>query len=235
MKKETQFRWPLFEFVSDAKYEAESFVSVCDEENISPAIQVRSDSASNSFVTRDLEYLSHEFCVGEALSVDFGQPDQVDALITRLTGDHPLMITLTSPDGEDTLLSHLTSMPNQERRIHIASYRGSSETALVLIRKFPKLYIGIDGVCTFKNASRIRDLIFDAPIERLLLESNYPAVKPNIPDGLFETNSNKGVSPLPDHCNSFVLYVAQQVALVKQLPIESVLEITCTNLKDCYF
>lgn len=70
-------------------------------------------------------------------------------------------------------------------------YSGSLEMA----RLFNKLgfYLGIGGICTFKNASKIVDVIKNIPLEYIVLETDSPYLSPEPYRGRVNEPSNIGI------------------------------------------
>lgn len=77
-------------------------------------------------------------------------------------------------------------------------------------------YISISGIVTFKNAEDIREIVKFVPLDRLLLETDSPYLAP---------------SPFRGKINepAYTVYVAEQVALLKEISIETVSSITTDN------
>ena len=98
--------------------------------------------------------------------------------------------------------------------IHCYSY--SPEMA----REYIKMgyYLGVGGVVTFKNGKKLKETVREAPIERLLLETDCPYLSP-------EPNRGKRNSSLN------LPYVAQAIAELKNMTAEEVIRITEENAK----
>ncbi len=82
-------------------------------------------------------------------------------------------------------------------------------------------YIGIGGVITFKNAKTLREVAAQTPLERILLETDCPYLAP-------EPNRGKRNSSLN------LTYVGAEIARVKGVPCDEVVETTCENAKKLY-
>ena len=65
--------------------------------------------------------------------------------------------------------------PNVKGIFH--SYSGSSEMARELVKR--GWYISFSGVVTFKNASRVREVLSTIPLDRLLIETDAPYLAPH--------------------------------------------------------
>ena len=81
--------------------------------------------------------------------------------------------------------------------------------------------IGIGGVVTFKNARKAKEAVEYTPIDRILLETDCPYLTP-------EPNRGKRNSSLN------LPYVAKQIAKLKGMTAEEVVEITDLNARKFY-
>ncbi len=101
--------------------------------------------------------------------------------------------------------------------IHCFSY--SAELA----REYVKMgfYIGIGGVVTFKNARKLKETAAEVPLEQIVLETDCPYLAP-VP------NRGKRNSSLN------LKYVAEEIARIRGLATEEVIEQTAINAKQLY-
>jgi TatD DNase family protein len=81
--------------------------------------------------------------------------------------------------------------------------------------------ISFSGILTFKNAQNLRDIVAWMPLDRLLIETDSPYLAP-VP--------HRGKTNQP----AWVACVAQQVADIKGLPIESVAQATSHNFERLF-
>ena len=77
-------------------------------------------------------------------------------------------------------------------------------------------FISFSGIITFKNAQEIRDVAKVIPLESILIETDSPYLAP-VP--------NRGKTNEP----SYVRYVLEEVARVKELPVDTVAQATTQN------
>ena len=77
-------------------------------------------------------------------------------------------------------------------------------------------YIAIGGVVTFKNAVKMKDVAREVPLNKLVLETDSPYLTP-VP---FRGKPNKP---------AYVKYVAEEVAKIREMPLEELIDITTTN------
>ena len=77
-------------------------------------------------------------------------------------------------------------------------------------------YISYSGIVTFKNAKQVQAAAKTVPSDRLLVETDCPFLAP-VP--------NRGKTNEP----SYVLHVAEQIAQLRQTPLEVIAEATTAN------
>jgi len=82
-------------------------------------------------------------------------------------------------------------------------------------------YIGVDGPVTFRHASRLRGIIRQLPLERLLIETDCPYPTPE---------PYRGQRNEPAH----VRFVAQAIAELQSLPFEEVASVTTANARRLF-
>lgn len=101
--------------------------------------------------------------------------------------------------------------------IHCYSY--SVEQAIEYLEM--GYYIGIGGVVTFKNSKKLKEVVKQIPIDRIVLETDCPYLAP-------EPNRGKRNSSLN------LKYVAAAIGEIKELSEEQVIDITFENAKRVY-
>ena len=94
------------------------------------------------------------------------------------------------------------------------SFGGNCEELEEVLR-YPNFLVGINGVVTYKNG-RIRDYLSLAPLDRIVLETDAPYLSP-VP--------HRGKRNEP----AFVPMIAQKVAEVYNVPVETIAEKTTQN------
>ena len=82
-------------------------------------------------------------------------------------------------------------------------------------------YISFSGIVTFKNAGDIREVARFVPLERMLIETDSPYLAPMPYRG--KTNNP-----------SYVPLVAQQIAQIRQLPLEVIADATSRNFESLF-
>lgn len=101
--------------------------------------------------------------------------------------------------------------------IHCYSY--SAEMACEYLKM--GYYLGIGGVLTFKNARKLKETVQNAPMERILLETDCPYLAPEPFRGK-RNDSGK------------LIYVAEELARLKGLTPQEVIRITEENARRFY-
>ncbi len=99
------------------------------------------------------------------------------------------------------------------------SYSGSSEMAKELIKR--GWYISFSGVVTFKNASRVREVLSTIPLDRLLIETDAPYLAPHPNRGKMNHSGN-------------LEYTVNAIASVFEKSPEEIADITFENAKRIY-
>lgn len=101
----------------------------------------------------------------------------------------------------------------------VHSFSGSVEVAKELTSY--GFMLGINGICTFKNASNILEVIKEIPLKYLLLETDAPYLTP-------EPFRGKVNEP------RYTIYMANKVADIKGVSVGEVIEETNKNAKRIY-
>jgi len=83
------------------------------------------------------------------------------------------------------------------------------------------MHISLSGVVTFKNAPEVKEIGKAAPLDKLLIETDAPFLAPD---------PNRGKRNEP----SYVRYVAQEIARLKDIPVEKVAEETTKNANQLF-
>ena len=101
--------------------------------------------------------------------------------------------------------------------VHCFSY--SPEIALEAVKM--GFYIGVGGVVTFKNAKKLKESVELIPMERILLETDCPYLAPDP----FRGKRNSSL---------YLDYVVKEIASIKGIDEEKVIEITYKNALEMY-
>ena len=96
-------------------------------------------------------------------------------------------------------------------------------SSLEMAENFIKLgyKIGVGGVVTFKNAKKLQDIVQKINLEHILIETDSPYLSP-------EPLRGKKNEPIN------VKYVAEKIAELKQISLETVINITTNNALELF-
>ena len=101
--------------------------------------------------------------------------------------------------------------------IHCFSY------SLEMAKEYVKMgfYIGVGGVVTFKNGRKLKEIVEEIPLEKILLETDSPYLAP-VP---YRGKRND---------SSYLSYVAEEIAQIKGITVEEVISTTEKNAKQLF-
>lgn len=103
---------------------------------------------------------------------------------------------------------------NKAENVLFHCFSGSVEFMKECVRE--GWYIALGGVVTFKNAVKMKDVAREVPLDRLVLETDSPYLTP-VP---YRGKPNKP---------AYVRYVAEEIAKIREMPLEELIDITTTN------
>lgn len=133
--------------------------------------------------------------------------------------DMPVVIhTREADDDTREILSNFTASLNKKGVIH--SFTSSVELAEYCLGE--GFSLGFNGISTFNKAENVREVIALTPVEQILLETDSPYLTP-VP--------YRGKSNAP----YYLPFIAEQVAAIKALPIESLLQTCYRNSEAVFF
>lgn len=125
----------------------------------------------------------------------------------------PIIVHTREAEG-DTIKLLQTHMEKRRFKGLIHCFTGSQILAKAALDI--GMYISVSGIITFKNASELREVVRDVPLNRLLIETDSPYLAP-VP--------YRGKSCQP----SYVEYVAKTLAEIKNTSLAKIAEITTAN------
>ena len=126
-------------------------------------------------------------------------------------------------EAENDVFDILSSNLPNDWKIHLHCYTGSYEVATKFLNHFPNLYLGVSGVVTFPNASQVHSVVYNVPIERMILETDAPYLVPSC-FGRDTRWSHPGMIP----------FIAKEVANIKNIHLDQVLKHALANTKRVY-
>lgn len=98
-------------------------------------------------------------------------------------------------------------------------FSGSKEMAMEIINL--GMYIGLNGVVTFKNARKSLEIVRQIPLERLVLETDCPYLAP-------EPNRGKR------NDSSYIPFIAKRIADILNMNTQELINRTTENAKRLY-
>ena len=128
-----------------------------------------------------------------------------------------LPVVIHSREATQDTLAVLKEFPNVKGVVH--SYSGSVETAKILLDM--GYYLSFNGIVTFKNAHKAREVLATLPHDRVLIETDCPYLAPD---------PHRGERNDP----SLVPFVAAKVAEIWGMTQDEVAQITFENGKRFY-
>ena len=126
-------------------------------------------------------------------------------------------VVIHDRDAHGDIMDAVRAHPTVRGVFH--SFSGSVEMARELLAR--GWYISVSGVVTFKNAARLPDVVAEAPIDRLLIETDAPYLSPHPHRG--KRNDSR-----------LMLHTAQRVAEIKGLSFERICELTAENTERLF-
>ncbi|MCM1004455.1 MAG: TatD family hydrolase [Candidatus Gastranaerophilales bacterium] len=108
---------------------------------------------------------------------------------------------------------------NKNSKVLFHCFSGSVEFMKECTREGWSIAIG--GVVTFKNAVKMKDVTREVPLDKLVLETDAPYLTP-VP---FRGKPNKP---------AYVKYVAEEIAAIRNMPVEEIIDITTTNAEEFF-
>lgn len=132
----------------------------------------------------------------------------------ELAKDLDLPFLIHDREAHGDTLSILKEHRGSAMRGILHCYSGSAEMA----QEFMKLgfYISFAGPVVFPRSTRLKEAAASVPLDRLLIETDSPYLTP-------PPNRGKRNDP------SNVIYVAEELARIKGIPVEELIEITKKN------
>lgn len=137
----------------------------------------------------------------------------------QLAKEKNLPVSIHSRNAEEDTLNIIKEEYNSKLRgvIHCYSY------GLISAKKYLDMgfFFGIGGTSTYKGNDELREVIKFLPIENLVLETDCPYLSPVPNRGKRNDSSN-------------LIYVAKNIANIKDISVQDVIDITNKNAKRLY-
>lgn len=133
----------------------------------------------------------------------------------ELARELSLPVIIHDRDAHEDTLEIIQKFPEVIGIIHCFS--GSVEFARECIKR--EYYIGIGGVSTFKNSKKLKRVIEDIPVDRILVETDCPYMSPEP----FRGKRNK---------SSYIKYVINKIAEIKNIEVDELNRIINNNSRN---
>lgn len=127
---------------------------------------------------------------------------------------HNKTIVIHSRDAIKDTVDIINEKKLQDHKIVFHCFSSSVEIAKKLTKN--NTMLGIGGVVTFKNSQKLKEVVENIDLNKLVLETDSPYLTPEP----FRGQTNKP---------SYSLFVAEKIAEIKQISLEEVLEVTTSN------
>ena len=134
----------------------------------------------------------------------------------RLVEDVDKPVVIHTREALKDTLDILSEFPNVGGILHC--YPGSYESAKPFLDRY---YVGIGGTVTFKNNKKTKELVKDISLDKIVVETDSPYLTP-VP---YRGRRNEPV---------YTEYVVEEIARIKEIPVEEVIRITTENAKRIY-
>ena len=122
--------------------------------------------------------------------------------------------------SRDSIQDTYNILSEYKLRGSIHAFSGSKEMALDFIKL--GYYIGVGGVCTYKNAKNLVNVIENVDLAYILLETDSPYLTPE-PYRMKQNSS------------CYVPLIANRIADIKRVNLEEVGKVTTENANRCFF
>lgn len=108
---------------------------------------------------------------------------------------------------------------NKDSAVVMHSFSGSTEFAKECLKQ--GWYLSINGIVTFKNSIRVKEIAKMVPLDRLLIETDAPYITPE---------PFRGKENLP----VYLRYIAQKIADLRNTSLDEIIEATVTNAEKVF-
>ena len=174
---------------------------------------------------RELAALPKIVAIGE-IGLDYHYEEPVPSVQQKwfrrqleLAREVALPVIIHSRDAARDTLEIMQELHAEEIGGVIHCYSYSWEMAKVYLEM--GYYLGVGGVVTFKNGRKLQEVVENAPLDRLVLETDSPYLAPEPNRGTRNDSTN-------------LQYVAEKIAELKGTTAEEVIRVTEENARKLY-
>lgn len=130
-------------------------------------------------------------------------------------------LVIHTREADEPTFSLLQSHLPADYPMHVHCFTGAWPFAERLLHHFPRLFIGLTGIVTFKNAAAVQEVARRLPLSRLLLETDGPYLAPA---------PHRGQVAHPGH----IPLIAQKIAELRGIDAAEVFAATRENTRALY-
>ncbi len=141
----------------------------------------------------------------------------------KFDGDRDKILQECRETGIDLIINPVITIESNEdmrEKLKVHCFCGDLETARIYVEDLG-LYLGVGGKVTYPAEEDLRNAVTQIPLERILLETDAPFVRPKDCKGKRNTSLN-----LPR--------VVNEIANLKGISEEEVVEVTTQNVKALF-
>ncbi|MCY4524135.1 MAG: TatD family hydrolase [Halobacteriovoraceae bacterium] len=128
-----------------------------------------------------------------------------------------LPVVIHSRNADDDMIAMLKNIPSLRGVLH--SYTGGEKLAQTALNN--GLYLGFNGIITFKKASNVRRVLQDTPPERILLETDAPFLTPEPHRG-------------GENACFYLPFIAERLLQIKEISAEDALPVIFNNSLELF-
>ncbi len=161
--------------------------------------------------------------IGLDFHYNFSPPDKQFAAFEaqiEMAGQVGLPVVVHSRESNPEALQVLRNNASKINGCVFHCFSGGAEFAQGVLEM--GYYIGVDGPVTYKASQKLREVVRMCPMDRLLIETDCPYLTP-VP---FRGKRNEP---------AYVRYVAEEIAKVKGVSVESVAQATTLNAERLFW
>ena len=139
----------------------------------------------------------------------------------NLAADLDLPVVIHSREADDDMIAIIKNISSKLLRKGVLhSFTSGQSLANEAIRN--NFFLGFNGIITFKNASNVRDILKNTPLENILIETDAPYLTP-VP---FRGREN---APF------YLPFIAEQISEIKNIDINSCLKQIYKNSHQLFY
>jgi len=187
--------------------------------------EAKNDKVTKKLIIDEINANEKIIGIGET-GLDFyynlsDKKDQIKSFEEHIKASIELKIPLIihSRNAEDEMIKIFNEYKKHDLKILMHCFTGSKKFAESLLDL--NAYFSASGIITFKNSTDLQETFKSIPLEKTLIETDSPYLAP-VP--------NRGKKNEP----SFVKFTAEKLALIKDIPMSTLVECTTSNFNKLF-